>query len=73
MPRKARNVSGQKAVRALEHLGFKRVRQKGSHVVLRKGNRGCVVPLHDELALGTLHSILRQAGVTEEEFGEALK
>jgi predicted RNA binding protein YcfA (HicA-like mRNA interferase family) len=32
------------------------------------GELGCVVPLHKELALGTLRSILRQAGVTPEEF-----
>ncbi|HLB47776.1 MAG TPA: type II toxin-antitoxin system HicA family toxin [Anaerolineales bacterium] len=70
---KLRRVSGREAIRALERLGFKQVRQRGSHVVLRKADRGCVVPLHDELALGTLRGILRQAGVTVEEFGQAHK
>jgi len=50
---KLRQVSGAEAIRALERLGFKQVRQKGSHVVLKKGEQGCVVPLHDELAIGT--------------------
>ncbi len=68
MPRKGRGVSGRAAVRALQKLGFVQVRQRGSHVVLRKGDRGCVVPMHDELAAGTLRGILRQAGVTLEEF-----
>ncbi len=69
---KLRRVSGAEAIRALERLGFVQVRQRGSHVVLKKqtaqGAVGCVVPLHHELAIGTLHSILKQAGVTVEDF-----
>ncbi|NLE40039.1 MAG: addiction module toxin, HicA family [Pirellulaceae bacterium] len=57
----------------LEQLRFHRARQRGSHVVLRRGARGCVVPLHEELAIGTLRSVLRQAGVAPEEFLEALE
>jgi predicted RNA binding protein YcfA (HicA-like mRNA interferase family) len=71
---KLKRVSGEEAIRALEVLGFIRVRQRGSHVVLRKetseGAIGCVVPLHKELAIGTLRSILRQAQVTPDEFME---
>jgi predicted RNA binding protein YcfA (HicA-like mRNA interferase family) len=71
MPRLGR-VSGQQAIRALERLGFVQVRQRSSHVVLKKetpeGAVGCVVPLHSELAIGTLRGILRQAKVTPEEF-----
>ena len=70
---KLRRVSGAEAIRALERLGFEQVRQKGSHVVLKKGEQGCVVPLHDELAIGTLRGILRQADVTPDEFNAALK
>ena len=48
-------VSGKETIRALERLGFKKVRQKGSHVVLKKetenGVIGCVVPLHKALAI----------------------
>jgi len=73
---KLRRVSGQEAIRALERLGFEQVRQRGSHVILKKqtpeGAVGCVVPLHRELAIGTLRGILRQAGVTPEEFMENL-
>jgi predicted RNA binding protein YcfA (HicA-like mRNA interferase family) len=43
-------------------------------VVLKKetphGAVGCVVPLHRELAVGTLRGILKQAGVTPDEFVE---
>lgn len=67
-----RSVSGEQAIRALERLGFARVRQRGSHVVLKKhtaaGDVGCAVPLHRTLAIGTLRGILRQAGVTVEDF-----
>ncbi len=56
----------------LEEFGFTKVRQKGSHVILKKttpaGEVGCVVPLHKELAVGTLRGILKQAKVTPEEF-----
>ena len=70
--RRLSRVSGSEAIRALERLGFVRARQRGSHVVLKKatpeGEIGCVVPLHGELAIGTLRSILRQADVTPEDF-----
>jgi len=66
-------ASGEEAIRALERLGFRRVRQRGSHVVLRRGEIGCVVPLHSELSIGTLHGILKMAQVSLEEFIAALK
>lgn len=73
---KLQRVSGQEAIRALERLGFVQVRQQGSHVVLKRttphGEIGCVVPLHRELAIGTLRGILRQAQVTPEEFMASL-
>ena len=65
-------VSGADAIRAFERLGFVRVRQRGSHVVLKRAGpertTGCVVPLHPELAPGTLRGILKQAGIAPEEF-----
>ena len=71
-----RRVSGQEAIRALERPGFVQVRQKGSHVVLKRqtpeGAIGCVVPLHRELAIGTLRGILKQARVTPEELADSL-
>lgn len=66
-------VSGAEAVRALERLGFTVTRQRGSHLVLRRGSSGCVVPNHRELKIGTLAGILKQAGVSVEEFISALQ
>jgi predicted RNA binding protein YcfA (HicA-like mRNA interferase family) len=53
-------------------LGFEEARQKGSHVVLKMGEAGCVVPMHHELRTGTLHGILKQAGISREEFIQAM-
>ena len=58
--------------RKLENNGFREVSQKGSHVKFIKESdneiRTIIVPHHKEIALGTLRSILRQAGITVEEF-----
>lgn len=67
------HVSGAEAVRALERLGFAVIRQRGSHIVLRRGSSGCVVPNHREIKVGTLGGVLKQAGVTAEEFLAALR
>ena len=77
MPPKLTRVSGAAAIRALERLGFVRTRQQGSHVIMRKqtaeGSLMCVVPLHRKpIPIGTLHSMLRQADLTPEEFLEHL-
>ena len=72
MPKLPR-ISGAEAIRAFGQLGFVKVRQSGSHVVLRRGASGCVVPLHRELKTGTLAGTLRQAGVSAEEFIAALR
>lgn len=64
-------VSGADAVRALERLGFVVARQRGSHIVMRRGSVGCVVPNHQELKVGTLVGLLKQAGVSPDEFLEA--
>ena len=60
-------VSGNELVRLLEASGFRIVRQKGSHVSLQKGKLRAVVPLHDELAKGTLLGILKQCGLSKED------
>jgi len=62
------HISGDKAIKVFEDLEFKIVKRKGSHVVLRKGNKGCVVPLHKELAIGTLQNAIKQADITIEMF-----
>ena len=72
MPPSLPNVSGAEAVRALQKLGFIVARQKGSHIILRRGSVGCVVPNHRELKSGTLSGVLKQAGISVEEFVAAL-
>ncbi|MGQ0603972.1 MAG: type II toxin-antitoxin system HicA family toxin [Anaerolineales bacterium] len=73
---KRRRVSGVEVITALEQLGFVRLRQKGSHVMLRRetdaGAIGCVVPLHDDVAVGALRGICRQAHVTLDDIYENL-
>lgn len=70
-------LTGKEIIQVLERLGFAQVRQRGSHVILKKigpdGARGCVVPLHREVKVGTLQGILRQAGISPDEFLRALK
>jgi predicted RNA binding protein YcfA (HicA-like mRNA interferase family) len=56
-----------------QKIRFEEARQKGSHVVMKMGDSGCVVPMHQELRTGTLHGILKQAGVSKDNFIEALK
>lgn len=66
-------VSGREVIRALEKAEFAQVSQRGSHVKLRNdAGRTVIVPLHRELARGTLASILRQSGVSVDEFRELL-
>ena len=67
-----RDISGAEAVRALERLGFSTVRQAGSHVRLARRDRRVTVPMHRNLVVATLQSILRQAGVSLDDFQDAL-
>lgn len=60
-------LSGDDLIKVLKKGGFQVVRQKGNHVSLRKGAYRTVVPLHDELARGTLMSILKQCGLSRED------
>ncbi len=69
-------LSGHELIKILTQFGFKKIRQKGSHVILTKDTRhgkiGCVVPLHDEIETGTLLAILRQAKISRDEFLDIL-
>jgi predicted RNA binding protein YcfA (HicA-like mRNA interferase family) len=65
--------SGRDVIKILERLGFNQIRQKGSHVILQRDGVGCVVPLHKEIKAGTLAGIIRQAGVTNDEFLGAVR
>ena len=65
-------LSGNEAIKALSKIGFKHVRTRGSHAILnkfdeQKGKITIPVPLHKELAKGTLKSIMNQADLTLEE------
>ena len=71
MPKLPR-ISGTEVVRTLTRLGFEKIRQSSSHVVMRRGAKGCVVPMHSEVKVGTLAGILRQAEVSTDEFIDAL-
>jgi predicted RNA binding protein YcfA (HicA-like mRNA interferase family) len=63
-----------KVVKALELAGFDHARTKGSHAVFRhEDGRTAIVPLHSVVKRGTLASILRQAGLTAQEFLDLLK
>ena len=70
------DVSGAELVKALRKAGFTVLRQKGSHVSLEKTDAGAhwrtVIPMHREIARGTLHDILKQTGLTREELRRLL-
>jgi predicted RNA binding protein YcfA (HicA-like mRNA interferase family) len=68
-------VSGREAVKAFGRIGYKEDHRKGSHVILRhevSPHRRLTVPDHRELAKGTLRSLIREAGLTVEEFRKLL-
>ena len=68
-------ISGREVVSALLKVGYEKDRQKGSHIVLRKvmyPHRRIVVPDHREIAKSTLRKIIKQAGLTVEEFKQLL-
>lgn len=64
-------ISGRELARMLMKIGYAFDRQRGSHMILRQTNspyRRITVPDHDEISRGTLRAIIRQAGLTIEEF-----
>ncbi len=67
-------LSGKECARILVKAGFHEVRQQGSHLVMRKENPFCqlTVPQHKDLDRGTLRAIIRQSGLTVEEFRKLL-
>lgn len=69
-------ISGNELIRALTKFGYEAVRQKGSHVRLRHPTDTkklpVTVPLHDEIAFGTLRRILRDAGMSAEQLISSL-
>ncbi|MDO9462873.1 MAG: type II toxin-antitoxin system HicA family toxin [Deltaproteobacteria bacterium] len=69
-------ISGRDLCKILKRIGYSIDHQTGSHIILRNEtppHRRLTVPEHKEIAKGTLRSILRQAGLTAEEFKAFLK
>jgi predicted RNA binding protein YcfA (HicA-like mRNA interferase family) len=61
--------SGQDAIRAFQKMGYQVDHQTGSHIILRHPQmRRLTVPNHRELAKGTLRALIREAGLTKDEF-----
>ena len=54
----------EQVIKGLEKNGFSFVKQRGSHRKYKRGNRTVIVPMHYELAKGTLMSIMEQSGLT---------
>jgi len=67
-------ISGYQCISALERIGYRVARVKGSHVRMRcPGRKPVTVPRHRELDRGTLKAILRTANLSVEEFVKLLR
>jgi predicted RNA binding protein YcfA (HicA-like mRNA interferase family) len=69
-------ISGREAVAAFRRLGYEVDRQRGSHIILRHSDpphRRLTVPDHREIGKGTLRALIREAGITVEEFSTLLR
>ncbi len=68
------SISGRECLKALQKVGFYLKRQEGSHMILRRDApfAQVVVPDHKELDRGTLRAIIRQAGLSVDEFTNLL-
>ena len=70
-----KKISGKECVKILcNKFDFQTIRQKGSHLILKKktpkGKVGTVVPMHKEIKIPTLKSVLKLAKIDEEEFSK---
>ena len=64
-------ISGRDIINALKKIGYEQDRQRGSHIILRQTaspHRRVTVPDHKEVAKGTLRAIIREVGLTIDEF-----
>ncbi|MCL5782699.1 MAG: type II toxin-antitoxin system HicA family toxin [Candidatus Thermoplasmatota archaeon] len=64
-------VSGKKVVKVLTKIGFFMDHQTGSHIIMRKeGEKSLTisVPKHEEMKTGTLRTLIKQTGLTVDEF-----
>jgi predicted RNA binding protein YcfA (HicA-like mRNA interferase family) len=67
-------ISGRACIKALGKVGFYLKRQEGSHIILRRDDpfAQVVVPDHKEIDRGTLRAIIRQTGLSVDEFTKLL-
>lgn len=67
-------LSGKKVMRALENMGYYMNNSSGRHRIFARNGKGPVtVPDHKEIQTGTLKSIIRQTGLSTEEFYSYVK
>ncbi len=68
-------ISGEECLKLLMKIGYRFLRQKGSHVVVRKDEpfSQIVIPNHKVLDRGTLRGIIKQTGLSVEEFNKIIK
>ena len=64
------SISGKECIKALKKIGFYQKRQEGSHIIMRRDEpfAQVVVPNHSGIAKGTLRAIVRDVGLTVEDF-----
>ncbi|MBZ0304199.1 MAG: type II toxin-antitoxin system HicA family toxin [Anaerolineae bacterium] len=67
---KLSNISSRQVIRALEKLGFYVDHQTGSHIIMRRDDPRTTIPIPErsEMRKGTLRKIIKQAGLTVDEF-----
>lgn len=67
-------LSGREVVRIFESFGWTVARQKSSHIILTKDGEIVTlsIPNHNEVARGTLRSLIRSANLTVDEFVNAI-
>jgi predicted RNA binding protein YcfA (HicA-like mRNA interferase family) len=66
-------LSWRELIEALLKVGFVVVRQKGSHIILAKGDRVVPVPRHAQIKRGLLLEIVAEAGLARDEFLRLLR
>ena len=66
------DISHERAVRAFEKAGFWISKQRGKHTGMTNGTRKITIPGHSRLNPYTLKGIIRDAGLTDEEFKKLL-
>jgi len=69
-------LSPEKLIKILQKAGFRAIRQKGSHIIMMNDKRiRIVIPIHPgrEVKPGLVRAIIKEAGITREEFIKLLK